>query len=77
MHEICPEVIVESKINNREFVKAVMGLTDTEYRFCSFKGKYSGSQYRENLNELGLRCQYAHYIYKQERYTRRYALCRT
>ncbi len=45
MHEICPEVIVESKINNRELVKAVKGLTDTEYRFCSFKGKYSGSQY--------------------------------
>ena len=32
MHEICPEVIVESKINNRELVKAVKGLTDTEYR---------------------------------------------
>ena len=62
MHEICPEVIVESKINNRELVKAVKGLTDTEYRFCSFKGKYSGSQYRENLNELGLRCQYDHYF---------------
>ena len=28
MHEICPEVIVESKMNNRELVKAVKGLTD-------------------------------------------------
>lgn len=25
MHEICPEVIVESKTNNRELVKAVKG----------------------------------------------------
>ena len=25
MHEICPEVIVESKKNNRELVKAVKG----------------------------------------------------
>lgn len=30
MHEICPEVIVESKMNNRELVKAVKGLTDKE-----------------------------------------------
>ena len=28
MDEICPEVIVESKMNNRELVKAVKGLTD-------------------------------------------------
>ena len=27
MHEICPQVIVESKMNNRELVKAVKGLT--------------------------------------------------
>ena len=33
MHEICPEVIVESKMNNREFVKAVKGLTDRENRY--------------------------------------------
>ena len=30
MHEICPEVIVESKKNNRELVKAVKGWTDKE-----------------------------------------------
>ena len=30
MHELCPEVIVESKRNNRELVKAVKGLTDKE-----------------------------------------------
>lgn len=52
MHEICPEVIVESKINNRELVKAVKGLTDTEYRFCSFKGKYSGSQYSGSMSRF-------------------------
>ena len=33
MHEICPEVIVESKTNNRELVKAVKGLTDKENRY--------------------------------------------
>lgn len=33
MHEICPEVIVESKMNNRELVKAVKRLTDTENRY--------------------------------------------
>ena len=33
MHEICPEVIVESKMNNRELVKAVKGLTDKENRY--------------------------------------------
>ena len=33
MHEICPEVIVESKMNNRELVKAVKGLTDRENRY--------------------------------------------
>lgn len=33
MHEVCPEVIVESKMNNRELVKAVKGLTDQENRY--------------------------------------------
>lgn len=33
MHEVCPEVIVESKMNNRELVKAVKGLTDRENRY--------------------------------------------
>lgn len=33
MHEICPEVIVESKMNNRELVKAVKGLTDKENKY--------------------------------------------
>lgn len=33
MHEICPEMIVESKTNNRELVKAVKGLTDKENRY--------------------------------------------
>lgn len=30
MQEVCPDVIVESKMNNRELVKAVKGLTDKE-----------------------------------------------
>lgn len=33
MREICPEVIVEGKRNNRELVKAVKGLTDKENRY--------------------------------------------
>ena len=33
MREICPEVIVESKMNNRELVKAVKGLADKENRY--------------------------------------------
>lgn len=33
MHEICPDVIVESKLNNRELVKAVKGLSDKENRY--------------------------------------------
>ena len=33
MHEICPEVIVKSKTNNHELVKAVKGLTDKENRY--------------------------------------------
>ena len=33
MHEMCPDVIVESKVNNRELVKAVRGLTDKENRY--------------------------------------------
>ena len=33
MHEICPEIIVESKMNNRELVKSVKGLTDKENRY--------------------------------------------
>lgn len=33
MHELCPEIIVESKMNNRELVKAVKGLTDKENRY--------------------------------------------
>ncbi len=33
MHETCPQVIVESKMNNRELVKAVKGLTDKENRY--------------------------------------------
>ena len=33
MHEICPDVIVESKMNNRELVKAVKGLSDQENRY--------------------------------------------
>lgn len=33
MHEICPDVIVESKMNNRELVKAVKGLSDKENRY--------------------------------------------
>ena len=33
MHELCPEVIVESKRNNRELVKAVKGLTDKENKY--------------------------------------------
>lgn len=33
MHEICPNVIVESKMNNRELVKAVKGLSDKENRY--------------------------------------------
>ena len=33
LHEICPEVIVESKTNNRELVKSVKGLTDKENRY--------------------------------------------
>lgn len=33
MHEVCPEVLVESKTNNRELVKAVKGLNDKENRY--------------------------------------------
>ncbi|MEG0109177.1 MAG: hypothetical protein RR705_10075 [Lachnospiraceae bacterium] len=33
MHEICPDVIVESKMNNHELVKAVKGLSDQENRY--------------------------------------------
>ena len=33
MHELYPEVIVESKMNNRELVKAVKGLTDKENKY--------------------------------------------
>ncbi|MDD2971540.1 MAG: hypothetical protein PHE02_05345 [Lachnospiraceae bacterium] len=33
MHEICPNVIVESKTNNRELVKAVKSLSDKENRY--------------------------------------------
>lgn len=33
MREICPDVIVQSKTNNRELVKAVKGLTDKENRY--------------------------------------------
>lgn len=33
MNEICPEIIVESKTNNRELVKAVKGLADKENRY--------------------------------------------
>ena len=33
MHEICPDVIVESKMNNRELVKAVKGLSDKDNRY--------------------------------------------
>lgn len=33
MREICPEVIVESKMNNHELVKAVKDLTDEENRY--------------------------------------------
>jgi hypothetical protein len=33
MHEICPDVIVESKTNNRELVKAVKGLVDKENKY--------------------------------------------
>ena len=33
MHEVCPKVIVESKMNNRELVKAVKGLTDQKNRY--------------------------------------------
>ena len=33
MNEICPDVIVESKRNNRELVKAVKGLIDKENRY--------------------------------------------
>ena len=33
MHELCPKVIVESKMNNRELVKAVKGLTDKENKY--------------------------------------------
>ena len=33
MNEICPEIIVESKRNNRELVKAVRGLTDKKNRY--------------------------------------------
>lgn len=33
MSEICPDVIVESKMNNRELVKAVKGLMDKENRY--------------------------------------------
>ena len=33
MHEVCPKVIVESKTNNRELVKAVKRLTDQKNRY--------------------------------------------
>lgn len=33
MHKICPDVIVESKTNNRELVKAVKSLSDKENRY--------------------------------------------
>ncbi|MFI3213184.1 MAG: hypothetical protein R3Y24_07560 [Eubacteriales bacterium] len=33
MKEVCPDVIVESKMNNRELVKAVKGLADKENRY--------------------------------------------
>lgn len=33
MHEICPDVTVESKMNNRELVKAVKGLSDQDNRY--------------------------------------------
>jgi hypothetical protein len=33
MKQLCPEVLVESKKNNSELVKAVKGLEDTENRY--------------------------------------------
>ena len=33
MQELCPNVIVEGKMNNRELVKAVKGLNDKENRY--------------------------------------------
>ncbi len=33
MCELCPEVIVESKMNNRELVKAVIGLADKDNKY--------------------------------------------
>ena len=33
MHEVCPEVIVESKMNNWELVKSVSGLRDEDNRY--------------------------------------------
>ena len=33
MRELCPDVIVEGKMNNRELVKAVKGLNDKENRY--------------------------------------------
>ncbi len=37
MHEICPEVIVESKINNRELVKAVKGVNGYRIQVLQFQ----------------------------------------
>ena len=33
MHEICPDVIVESKMNNLELVKTVKGLSEKENKY--------------------------------------------
>ena len=33
MKQLCPEIVVESKKNNSELVKAVKGLEDTENRY--------------------------------------------
>lgn len=49
MHEICPEVIVESKMNNRELVKAVKGLSDKEKRYIiAFDNSFDNVQIYED-----------------------------
>ena len=46
MRELCPDVIVEGKMNNRELVKAVKGLNDKENQihYCIWINSFDNVQ---------------------------------
>ncbi len=53
MREVCPDVIVESKKNNSELVKAVKGLTDNENRYIIvFDKAFDNSTVRQEQERL-------------------------